>query len=444
MAEFDLIIVGTGVAGRTAVDEAVKAGLRTAIVDRREFGGTCALRGCEPKKVLFAGAEAVERASAQAGHGVSGTAALSWPELVAFKRTFTEPLPKQFERTFAASGVTVLHGAARFTSPTTLEVDGTAYSPRLFLLATGARPRTLGIPGEELVTDSERFMETDELPDSVVFIGGGYISFEFAHMAAAAGCHVTVLHRGARVLEEFDPDLAGMLERSYRDRDIYVQTGATVTEVHPSKEALELVLADGWRLSAGMVVHGAGRVPDLDALDLEAGGVESGPRGVVVDAGMRSASNEAVFAAGDAAAGWPPLTPVGIAQARVAVRNMTHPGSAAFEPAVVPSVVFSDPPLASVGLSEAEARERGLDVEVKFAATSAGLPTGRVGLTVSAARTLVERGTDRIVGAHLLGHGADEAINVVAAAMAAGMTAHDLRNGVWAYPTAGSELAYLL
>jgi glutathione reductase (NADPH) len=443
-ADFDLIIIGTGVAGRTAVEDAAHAGLRTAIVDRREFGGTCALRGCEPKKVLFAAAEAVHRANGQAGHGVTGSVSLDWPALIAFKRTFTAPLPAAFEERFRTLGVTALHGTARFTGPEALEVDGTPATFGSVLVAAGARPAPLAIPGADLVIDSERFMDADALPARVVFIGGGYISFEFAHMAAAAGSRVTVLHRGAQVLEGFDPDLAGVLDRAYRDAGVDVRTGTEVAAVREADGALQVVLGDGSTIAAGLVVHGAGRVPDLEALDLSAGGVAVGRHGVEVDRNMRSVSNPRVYAAGDAAASGPPLTPVGIAQARVAVRNIVSPGIATFDPAVVPSVVFSYPPLASVGMTAAQARTRGDDVVVKATDMSGWDSTRRVGLAAAGAKTVVERGTGRILGAHLLGHGADEAINIFTAAIEAGLTVDDMRNTLWAYPTAGSELAYLL
>jgi glutathione reductase (NADPH) len=442
-SDFDLIIIGTGVAGRTAVEEAAAAGLRTAIVDRREFGGTCALRGCEPKKTLFAGAEAVERASAQAGRGVSGVVKLDWPALVAFKRELIGPAPAAFEAQFSSLGVTAMHGTVRFISPDALEVDGTRYTFGNVLIAAGARPATLGFPGEELVTDSEQFMDADALPESVVFIGGGYISIEFAHMAAATGARVTVLHRGPRVLEGFEPELAEMLVKGYRGRGIDVRTSAPVAAIRRAHGALEVVLGDGSTVTAGMVVHGAGRVPDVEALDLAAAHVAVGRRGVVVDSSMRSISNSRVHAAGDSAACSLPLTPVGVAQARVAVRDILASGSAVFEPAYVPSVVFADPPLASVGLTEAAAHERGLDVDVKLTDMSGWVSTRRVGLTVAGAKTIVDHGSGRILGAHLLRHDADEAINVVAAAMAGGLKAADVRDGIWAYPTAGSELGYL-
>jgi glutathione reductase (NADPH) len=150
-----------------------------------------------------------------------------------------------------------------------------------------------------------------------------------------------------------------------------------------------------------------------------------------------------VFAAGDAAALGAPLTPVGIAQARIARANILEPGSATFAPAAVPSVAFSDPPLASVGLTEAEAKTQGLDVEVKFTDTSMWASSRRTGVSVSGTKTIVERNTGKILGAHLLGHNADEVINVLAAAIAAGLTASDVKSAIWAYPTGGSEVVYM-
>jgi glutathione reductase (NADPH) len=159
---------------------------------------------------------------------------------------------------------------------------------------------------------------------------------------------------------------------------------------------------------------------------------------------MRSTSNPRVFAVGDAAALGAPLTPVAIVQARVALANILDAGSARFEPGATPSVVFSDPVLASVGLTEAQAREDGLDVDVKLSDMSGWASSRRLGQHVAAAKTVVERSTGRILGAHLLGHGADEAVNVVAVAMLGGLTAHELRGAVLAYPTAGSDLTYVL
>ena len=443
MEHFDVIVIGTGVAGQTAAGELSMAGKKVAVVDKREFGGTCALRGCEPKKVLYAAAEVVERANGQAERGVSGTVTVDWPSLIAFKRTFTDPMSPMIEKGLIDGGATAIHGNARFVSPGTIDVDGEQYSADHFVLAPGALPIPLNIPGEEFVFDNEQFMASETLGSRVVFIGGGYISFEFAHLAAAAGAKSTILHRSAHVLKEFDADLAEMLVRCYRDAGIDVRTDAPVTAVRKADAGFAVVLGDGGAVECDMVVHGAGRAPDLAGLDLEAGGIAYGRRGIEVDSSMRSTSNPRVFAAGDAAALGAPLTPVGIAQARVALANIFEPGSATFAPKAVPSVAFSDPPLSSVGLTEAQANAQGLDVEVKLTDTSMWASSRRTGVRISGTKTIVERGTGRIVGAHLLGHGADEAINVFAAAIMAGFTASDLKSAIWAYPTGGSEVVYM-
>jgi len=444
MEHFDVIVIGTGVAGQTAAGELASAGKRVAIVDRREYGGTCALRGCEPKKVLYAAAEAVERANGHVGRGLADAVHLDWPSLIAFKRTFTDPKPRKIETTLAEQGVITLHGEARFVSADTLEIGDATYSAQHIVVATGAVPMALRIPGEKLVADSETFMEAETLPRRIAFIGGGYISFEFAHIAAAAGVEATILHRSARVLREFDADLAGMLAESYREAGIGVRTDAPVTAVRTVGGGLEAVLADGSVIECDMVVHGAGRTPDLAGLELDVAGVAHGRRGVEVDASMRSTTNPHVYAAGDAAAAGAPLTPVGIAQAKVVVRNIVAPGSAVFEPGLVPSVAFSGPPLASVGMSPEEAESAGLDIDVRFTDMTEWASVRRVGALVAGAKIITERGTGRILGAHLLGPGADEVINVFAAAMRGGLTADDIRSGIWAYPTHGSDIVYLL
>jgi glutathione reductase (NADPH) len=441
---FDVIVIGTGVAGQTAAEELATAGKRVAVVERREVGGTCALRGCEPKKVLFTAAEVVERAVAQAGHGPVGSLYNDWTDLIAFKRTFTDPAPGNIEEAIRSSGAEILRGTAAFVDPETLSVAGTSYTARDFVIATGSRPMPLGMAGEELVSTSEDFLAAETLGDRVVFLGGGYISFELAHIAASAGAQVTILQRGPQVLAGFDPELADMLARGYREDGIDVRVNAPVGSVERDGRGLSVVLGDGSRIACDLVVHGAGRVPDLADLNLDAGSVRHGRRGVEVDAHLRSVSNPHVWAAGDAAASGLPLTPVGIAQARVVVRNLTGDGDAIFEPKMTPSAVFSHPPLASIGLRLDEAREQGLDVKGDLIDTTSWASSRRVGARVSGARVIVENGTGRIVGAHLLGHHADEVINVFAAAMMGNLTARDLKSMLWAYPTSGSEIVYLV
>jgi glutathione reductase (NADPH) len=440
---FDLVIVGTGVAGRTAIDEAVAAGLRTAVVDERPYGGTCALRGCEPKKVLFAAAEVVRRARGQKGHGPSGDLRLDWAELVAYEHTFTDGLPESFEHTFSEEGVVTLHGTARFTGEDTIDIDGEELTFLHALVASGAVPIPLGIPGAELVVDSEAFMSLPSMPERVVFIGGGYVSFELAGIARATGAHPVILHRSARPLKEFDADLVDRLVAQYADDGIEVRVNAPVSAVERNGDVLSVVCGDGARRDADLVVHGAGRGPDLSRLELDAAGVRAGRHGVEVNETMRSVTNSRVFAAGDAAAVGPPLTPVGILQARVAVANILEPGSIRYAPPVVSSVCFSQPPIASVGMTAADAEGRD-DIMVKLTDTSGWASTKRAGLSHGGVKTLLDRRTGRLLGAHVLGEHADELVNVFALAIASGSTDEQLKGLLWAYPTAASEIVYEL
>ncbi|HAL29208.1 MAG TPA: NAD(P)/FAD-dependent oxidoreductase, partial [Coriobacteriia bacterium] len=372
-----------------------------------------------------------------------GALRLDWSSLLAFKRSFTEPVPGRIEEWLAGAGVTLLHGPARFDGPDVLDIGGVRYSADRIVVATGAMPRPLRIPGEEHVLDSEDFLAAGHVGPRVVFVGGGYVSFEFAHIAAAAGAKVTILHRGPRVLEAFDPDLADMVVSGYRSAGIDVFTNATVTEVRDDDGMFTVICEEGLEVSAETVVHGAGRVPAISGLGLEAAGIEHGRRGIEVDGRMRSVGNERVYAVGDASATGAPLTPVATAQARVAVADILEPGSAEFAPPVTPSVVFSDPILASVGMTVEQAEAQGIEVEAKLTDTSGWAAARRIGQQVSGAKTIVERGSGRVVGVHLLGHTAGEIINVFAVAMACGQTASDLKRAIWAYPTGASEIPHL-
>ena len=180
---FDLIVIGGGTGGNGVARMAANAGWRVASIDSLPFGGTCALRGCDPKKMLIAVTEGVEWVRSLDGKGLEAKTAVNWPEMIAFKRTFTDAMPGRIEGGLEKAGVSVLHGDARFTGRDTIEVDGETLSAKHFHIATGARPMTLDIPGEELLATSTDFLELSERPDRAVFVGGGFIAMEFAHVA---------------------------------------------------------------------------------------------------------------------------------------------------------------------------------------------------------------------------------------------------------------------
>ena len=204
---YDLIVVGTGVAATTIAEKCRKAGWGVAIIDRRPYGGTCMPRGCDPKKLLWSVAATVDQAQRFARHGFAANdMTLSWPELIRFKRSFLKDLPERGRGRLRQAGIATLHGRAHFVDGHKIAVDGHSIEARHIAIASGSRPRPLSIPGAERLLTSDDFLELDELPPSLAFVGGGYISFEFAHIAARAGAKVTILHRDDRPLAQFDKD----------------------------------------------------------------------------------------------------------------------------------------------------------------------------------------------------------------------------------------------
>src|SRR5579859_7549519 len=414
--KFDVIVIGTGSAASTVASECRSAGWEVAIIDSRPFGGTCALRGCDPKKVLVGAAEAIDWVRRMKGRGIhADDARIEWAELMHFKRSFTDPLPKSREQSFAKAGIAASHGWARFVDSTGVEVGGDILEGRYVVIATGAKPRKLRIPGEQYVTTSDRFLELEELPRRIVFIGGGYISFEFAHIAARAGSEVTILHRGERPLERFDADLVNQLVQRTMHLGARVEVGVEVEAVEKSTDKLSVHASTGSgreAFDADLVVHGAGRVADIDDLNLAAAGVQAEERGVQVDEYLQSISNPAVYAAGDAAAsGGLPLTPVAGYEGRIVASNLLKGNHRKVEGIAVPTVVFTIPPLAAVGLSEQAARQKGLHFRTHREDTSRWYSSRRVGEDCSGFKVLVEDDTDRLLGVHLIGLHAEELIN---------------------------------
>jgi glutathione reductase (NADPH) len=446
--EFDLIVIGTGSAGSTVAYECNSAGWQVAVVDSRPFGGTCQLRGCDPKKVLVGAADLVDWNRRMKGHGLAGEGiGLDWPALMRFKRTFTEAVPERQAKAYAEAGIAAFHGRARFVDRTSLRVEGETLVGRHVAIAAGARHRRLGIPGEEYLTTSTQFLDLDRLPPRIAFVGGGYISFEFAHLAARAGARVQILHRGSRPLTGFDPDLVDQLLAATRAAGIEVHLETAVTGIEKKGDALVVDTSteegrEGYE--ADLVVHGAGRVPEIDDLDLDRAGIERNEKGVVVDEYLQSVSNRAVYAAGDAAARGRPLTPVGSLEGRIVASNLLEGKKHKVDLRATPTVVFTIPPLAAVGMQESAAKEAGLSVEVHQGDTSEWYTSRRVRAEYSGYKVLVEKASRQILGAHLLGAQAEEVINLFAMAIRFDIPAPEMKGMLYGYPSSSSDIRYMV
>ena len=446
---YDLIVIGAGMAGAAAANKCAAQGWKVAIVDELPYGGTCALRGCDPKKILRRGAEIIDSARLMAGKGIDTNGMhINWADLMKHKRGFTDPVPEDMESELMRNGVETLHGTARFESEHRLSVDDVAYESARFLIATGARPRPLDFRGHEDLIDSTAFLELKDLPRRVLFVGGGFVSFEFAHIAARAGARPVIIDRGVRPLKGFDPDLVDLLVARGSDAGVEVRAETTITAIEPVGSGYRVILdTAGSRaeIDADLVVHGAGRIPQLSKLALDAANVANGTAGVTVAGHLQSTTNPAVYAAGDAAdTPGAPLTPVALFEGKVAASNMLKATTTIPDYAGVPTAVFTIPELVRVGLLEDEARAAGIDVDVRYNDTSGWYSNYRIGETTAATKILVDTANDTIVGAHLLGPEYGELINLFSLAIKLGLTTRQLKSMTAAYPTVGSDLGSML
>ncbi|MBT8207206.1 MAG: NAD(P)/FAD-dependent oxidoreductase [Acidimicrobiia bacterium] len=446
---YDLIVIGAGMAGNAAANKCASAGWRVAIVDELPYGGTCALRGCDPKKILRRGAEIIDSARLMSGKGIDAKGLhINWAELMQHKLGFTEPVPANMERGLTGNGVETLHGTATFTGTNSLDINDVVYTADHFLIATGARPRPLDFPGAEHLVDSTAFLDLVELPQRILFVGGGFISFEFAHIAARAGSRPTIVDRGQRPLKGFDPDLVDLLIDRGTHAGIETHTDTSIVSVEADGSSYRVTVErDGNRstLDADLVVHGAGRISELSRLGLEAAGVDYGPRGVIVAGHLQSTTNPRVYSAGDSAdTPGMALTPIAVFEGKIAASNMLKSATNVPDYAGVTTAVFTIPELARVGMLETEAVAAGIDLDVRYTDTSDWYSNYRIGETTAAVKILVDTTNDTIVGAHMLGPEYGELINFCALAIKLGLTTRQLKSMTAAYPTVTSDLGSML
>ena len=446
---FDLVVIGTGAGGSAPARKCAAAGWSVAVVDELPYGGTCALRGCDPKKVLVGAAELLDWQRRMTGQGISGEAAIDWPALMRFKRTFVADVPRQRREALAQAGIATYDGTARFVTEDLLVVGGRQLQADRFVIASGAKPRRLGISGEDLLNDSTQFLELESLPARIAMIGAGYIGFEFAHIAQRAGAAVTLLGRG-QPLPRFEPEHVRALVEHTRAIGVDVRLDADVSAIESRTAGVRVHFTSptgSEAVDVDLAVHSGGRAPATDTLDLAAANIAADDDGAIrVNDFMQSVSNPRVYAAGDVALrpGSLPLTPVATHEAHVLAANLLRGNSKTPDYSGIASVVFTVPPLAAVGLTESAARAANMDVTIKSGDTSGWYSSRRVRAGPGAFKTITEKSSGHVVGAHLFGHNTEETINLFALAVRAGLTAEHLRHSIFGYPTSASDIVYMV
>jgi len=441
MADYDVIVIGGGNAGQAAAVRTAKAGKRTVLVDKGDVGGLCALRGCNPKKVMVRATEMLDEVRRAHVHGITtGPIAIDWSRVVDRLHTFTDPMPAKTEETFAEAGVARLRGSARFTAADRIAVDGREVSGDSIVIATGSRPRPLPVPGGELAHTSDDVFDIRVPPKRMVIVGAGVIGLEFGFVFARLGTEVAIVEAKQEPLGgELDADFMAPILAHGEHVGIRWLWNQQVRAIRRAGEAFAVELADR-TLECDYVLNAVGRSAAVEDLDLAKAGVRGGPKGIEVDDHLRSPHNPRVYAGGDAHGRWQ-LSPIASYEGRVIARNILAPGSAKVDYTALPRAVFTTPPIASVGITEAEARRRGIDVDAVTNDMTSWKAHAIAGDELARGKTVVERATGKLLGAQLCTPTAADTIHVFALAIRFGITREQLKDFVYAYPTPSSALA---
>ena len=355
-------------------------------------------------------------------------------------------IPGAMEDTAKGRG-DIYKGKARFVGPDAIEVDGIRIEADNFVIATGSITRPLSIPGAEHLITSDDVLSQRELPDKVVFIGGGVIAMEFSHVYARAGANVTILEAMPQLLPRLDQDAVAAIQGESERLGIDVKVGVEVDSIEKAGDKLQVHFThDGKRQSveADRIVNGTGRIANVADLNLAAANIAHDGIRIEVDEQLRSVSNPAVWVAGDALVHSAQLSPLATYEGRIVGQNIVDNAGLKPDYSIVPSAVYTVPALSSVGMTEAEAKQASIDVDVVTSDMSSWFSARFYAETVAWAKVIVEKGSRRIVGAHLVGHHGEELIHLFALAMRHGISADQLGNEMYAFPTFAADIKSMI
>jgi glutathione reductase (NADPH) len=440
--EFDLVVIGAGSGGVAASRRAAAHGAKVAIIESSRVGGTCVIRGCVPKKLMMYAAGfsgALREAAAFGWTDVAGRFEMSrWADA---KAREIDRLEGVYRNLLVNSGVELAAGRARLAGPGTVEVGGRSFRAPRILIASGGAPATSAFPGLELAMTSNDVLALREVPRSLLVLGAGYIAVEFASILAGLGAPVTLACRGELPLRGFDGDLRRRVAGALEQQGVTLAVGIPMTALRRDGNGYALDRGDGSVLTAAAALNATGRRPNTAGLGLGAAGVElDGNGAIVVDADSRSTA-PSIWAIGDVT-NRVNLTPVAIAEGRAFADTEFGKRPARIDHRTVASAVFCEPPIGTVGLTEAAAAAQG-PVDV-YEAEFRPMKTAFAGSPVKTYMKLVVDGlNDRVLGVHMIGADAPEIVQSLAVAMTCGATKHDFDRTIAVHPTAAEEFVLM-
>ena len=438
-SDYDLFVVGAGSGGVRAARISAGHGARVAVAEESRLGGTCVNVGCVPKKLLVYAAHFGEDFEDSRGFGWSpGTHEFDWASLIANKNTEIGRLNGIYRGMLEKSGVDLIEGTARVTGANEVTVGGKAYTADYILVACGGWPTIPGIPGGEHAISSNEVFFLDRFPRRVVIVGGGYIAVEFAGIFHGLGAWVRQVYRGPLFLRGFDADVRGTLAAEMKKKGIDLCFNLNVEKIAPVNGGLRAVLTDGTSCEADIVMFATGRLPKTRDLGLDAVGVRLDPKGAVVVNDFSRSSVPSIYAVGDCTDRIN-LTPVAIREGHAVADTLFNDTPTRPDHINVPSAVFSQPSIGTVGMSEADACAEFGTVEVYKSSFRPMKHTlsGRDESTLM--KLIVDPGSDRVVGCHMVGPDAAEIIQGIAIAVKCGATKRQFDSTVGIHPSAAEE-----
>jgi len=441
--DYDLFVIGAGSGGVRAARMASGHGVRVAIAEERYLGGTCVNVGCVPKKLFVYASQFQDQFDAAAGFGWTvGKSTFNWSSLIANKNQEIERLHAVYNNLLQKSGVRIINGRANLLDAHTVVVAGTEYSAERIIIATGSWPSVPDMPGKQHTVTSNEMFFLDQLPKRIIIVGGGYIAVEFAGILHGLGVNTTICHRGDKLLRGFDEDIRDFLAHEMTGKGIKLLLNTDIEAIESAGDCFAARLIDGSKVSTDLVMYATGRTPNSTGFGLEALGIELDDEGAIKVNDDYQTNVPSIYALGDVT-NRVNLTPVAIAEGMALVNKLYANQPRPVDYDHIPTAVFSQPPIGTVGLTEAQAREKYPDIDIYLTRFTPMKNT----LSGMDERTLMKmivvRSTDRVVGMHMVGPDAPEIIQGMAVAIRAGATKAIFDSTIGIHPTAAEEFVTL-
>ncbi len=443
--DYDLFVIGAGSGGVRAARLAAELGARVGIAEEYRIGGTCVIRGCVPKKLLVYGSRYGSELRRRQGFGWTCEGLrFDWPTLIHNVRREVDRLNGVYTRTLETAGVDRFLTHAALEGPHEVKLadrDG-ALSAKTILVATGSHPVIPDLPGKEHLISSNECFELEQLPESIVIIGAGYIGMEFASIFRGLGVAVTVLYRGDQVLRDFDMDLRDGVAEAMRNRGVDLRMDTDIASIEKEGGGYRVHLKRGDSIAADLVMAATGRAPNTSGFGLQQLGVELGRNGRIVVDEFSKSSVDSIYAVGDVT-DRKNLTPVAIHEATAFVETVFNERPTPVDHTFIPTAVFSQPEIGTVGLAEEKAREmyRSVDIYKAHFRPLRSMVSGRDEKMLM--KLVVDMETDKVLGCHILGSDAAEIVQMAAIALRLGVTKAQLDATMALHPSAAEELVTL-